>query len=222
MKQITLSLFLLFSFVFGFSQNQQEEISEIKTHTTKSGQIIYDTIWKVLKVENKISGLTGENELDTSWVVSRKTNHKKTFYNPVSNGISKGTVSLSALIYNGEEPLLGLNSIRVSYFTSDNFMLGVGLSGVFDIDAEDFSSFSMNLFGRNYFGSGVKSKTFLEAGLETDFINEKFELGVGIGKTFFVGSNFGIDLGIGYKTDFEQSGKIVFGIGFQGFLSNRN
>jgi hypothetical protein len=222
MKQLALVLCLLTTFYFGFGQDDREEISEIKTHTTKSGQVIYDTIWKMWKVENKFNSLTGESEPDTSWYISRRTNYKKNFYNPTTNGLSKGTVSFSALFFNGEEPMLGLNSLRVSYFTNDNFMMGIGFSGVFDVDSEDLSSFNLNLFGRTYIGANIKNKTFLEAGLETDLVNEKYELGIGVGKTFFIGSNFGIDLGLGYKTDFESSGRFVFGLGFQGLIPNRN
>ncbi len=214
-----LSCIVLFSFQFGFSQEQKIEII---TYTTKTGQIIYDTLWKTQKVESKINNINGEIYLDTIWEINKKTNHKKSFVNPTLPATTKRNVSIGTLINNSEGALLGLNSIRLSYFIKDNFMIGTGLAGVYDLDISDFNSFNLTFFGRKYFGSSLRNKSYFEADLATDIINEGLEFGIGLGKTFFVGSNFGVDIGLGYKTDFDLAGRIVFGIGFQGIIPNKN
>jgi hypothetical protein len=217
MRKILLSLLSICSVYTALSQERKMEVSSYKT---KSGETIVDTIWKIRKYESKINQSTNEVSLDTVWTIDEQTYHKRDFLNPVLPATKKGNVSIGATFANNGEDPLGFPGIRIGYFTQNNVMLSSGLAAAYSIDAKDLINLNLMLSARKYFGKGISSKTFVETGLSADIVGEQFMFGAGIGKTFFIGNNFGIDIGVGYRTiDFKTKGDIVIGFGFQGIIS---
>ena len=190
---------------------------EISTFTTKKGETITDTIWYKRQYTRKLNTVSGEYYVDSSWVIENRTNYKKNYKNPVIPATQKGNVSIGA----GVNSRIEFSKVRVGYFAGDNFVIGAGIYGNYDFDASDILLLDMSLFVRQYFGASTKSKTFIEGELGGELIGGNFSFGATIGKTIFTGNNFGIDLGIGYKTNFETGGIINFGIGFQGIIPTK-
>jgi hypothetical protein len=197
-----------------FAQDQKIETSSF---ITKNGESITDTIWYKKQYVRKVNTSNGEYYVDSSWVIDTRTNYRKNYRNPVLPATQKGNVSLGAWINSTE----GFRGVRVGYFSGDNFVFGAGLYGNYDFDASDILLLDVNVYIRQYFGASVKNKTFIEGELGAELISGNFSFGASLGKTIFTGNNFGIDLGIGYKTNFETGGSLTFGIGFQGIIPTK-
>ncbi len=192
---------------------------DVSTYTTKSGEIILDTVWRVKKIESKINQTTGELSYDSVWSIDEQTYHKRDFLNPALPATKKGNVSIGTTFANNGDGPLGMPGIRIGYFSKNNVMISSGLTAAYSIEGEDFLNLNLMFSARKYFGSGLSSKTFLETEIAADVLGEQFLLGVGIGKTFFIGNNLGVDVGLNYRNDFQSKGEIVLGFGFQGIIS---
>jgi hypothetical protein len=219
MKKIYFLAFVLFSSLFATSQERRMDIS---SYTTKTGETISDTVWRVSQIVKK-EELEGDDviiKLDTIWIVEKKSKPSKKENNPVTPAALKGNVAIGLLFNNdAENATLGFSGMRLGYFISNNLMLGGGLSGTFDLEAGDLTNLNVSVFQRNYFGKSKNSKTYFETLINSELYEGIFEAGIGIGKSIFVGSNFSADLGLMYINDFETAGKIVFGVTLQGIIN---
>ena len=134
--------------------------------------------------------------------------------------------------YNTNAEVLNLNlTPQAGYFVSDNFAVGASLAlNVLSVPGAGGANttWSIGPFARAYFAGTEKSKFFAQANAGLgDIGTTVYNLGAGVGYTYFFTKNVGLETGLGYDYMNATSGggtgisNLGLNLGFQIYLGKK-
>jgi hypothetical protein len=221
MKKLIISAMLFLLVLVSYSQDTRFILKE---RTTKTGEVIVDTIWQVRKISTKINE-SNEIVKDTTWIKFNKNRTNlslpSTSENLNSNYIAsskesntifeKGRGFIGVYGNTSVSSSLGIEGVRLGYFVADNQVLGGGGQ----IGFSENSGVNISAFYRSFFGKGTKGKMWGE--LSSNIIaadgETTFGFGLGSGYTSLLTRSCGFDIGLKYQKLGQNDGELLINFG---------
>lgn len=221
MKKLLISAML---FLLALVSYSQETRFILKERTTKTGEVVVDTIWQVRKISTKINE-SNEIEKDTTWIKFNKnrtnfalpstSTNLNSNYTASSNEnytiFEKGRGFIGVYGNTSVSSSLGIEGVRLGYFVADNQILGGGGQ----IGFSENSGVNISAFYRSFFGKGTKGKMWGE--ISSNIIaadgETTFGFGLGSGYTSFLTRSCGFDIGLKYQKLGQNDGDLLINFG---------
>ena len=136
----------------------------------------------------------------------------------------------ASINYNTTSEVFSLNlSPQVGYFVKDNLAVGASAGlGIVSASGTSTTSWSIGPFARAYFGGTETSKFFAQGNVGIGGVSgdTAYNLGAGLGYTYFITKNVGLETGLGYNyTDATGGGasssNLGLNLGFQIYLGKK-